>query len=123
MTVLAQIVATPGHHLHLRKSVHVELQHERRRRFSEQFKAETVALIRNSGKSGFGPGRKRGEALAGTGYLAVILDALSRRVVGWALADHLRTELASDALQMALVLGLEHVVGGQAVYPRPWSRA
>jgi transposase InsO family protein len=35
-------------------------------------------------------------------YLAVILDAFSRRVVGWALADHLRTELAIDALHMAL---------------------
>ena len=35
-------------------------------------------------------------------YLAVILDAYSRRVVGWALADHLRTELATDALAMAL---------------------
>jgi putative transposase len=36
-------------------------------------------------------------------YLAVILDAFSRRVVGWALADNLRTEMATDALQMALV--------------------
>src|SRR5215469_13131632 len=35
-------------------------------------------------------------------YLAVIMDAFSRRVVGWALADHLRTELATDALAMAL---------------------
>lgn len=35
-------------------------------------------------------------------YLAVILDAFSRRVVGWALADHLRTELATDALARAL---------------------
>ena len=35
-------------------------------------------------------------------YLAVILDAFSRRVVGWALADHLRTELATAALQTAL---------------------
>jgi transposase InsO family protein len=35
-------------------------------------------------------------------YLAVILDAYSRKVVGWALADHLRTELATAALQMAL---------------------
>jgi putative transposase len=35
-------------------------------------------------------------------YLAVILDAFSRRVVGWALADHMRTELVTDALQMAL---------------------
>jgi len=35
-------------------------------------------------------------------YLAVLLDAHSRRVVGWAMADHLRTELALDALHMAL---------------------
>jgi putative transposase len=35
-------------------------------------------------------------------YLAVILDAYSRKVVGWAMADHLRTELAVDALEMAL---------------------
>jgi putative transposase len=35
-------------------------------------------------------------------YLAAILDACSRRVVGWSLADHLRTELALDALAMAL---------------------
>ena len=34
-------------------------------------------------------------------YLAVLLDAYSRKVVGWALADHLRTELASGALRMA----------------------
>jgi hypothetical protein len=33
--------------------------------------------------------------------LAVLLDAHSRRVVGWAMADHLRTELALDALPMA----------------------
>jgi len=35
-------------------------------------------------------------------YLAVVLDAFSRRVVGWALADHLRAELALEALAMAL---------------------
>jgi transposase InsO family protein len=35
-------------------------------------------------------------------YLAVLLFAHSRRVVGWAMADHLRTELALDALAMAL---------------------
>ena len=35
-------------------------------------------------------------------YLAIILDAYSRKVVGWAMADHLRTELATAALQMAL---------------------
>ncbi len=35
-------------------------------------------------------------------YLAVLLDAFSRKVVGWAMADHLRAELALEALQMAL---------------------
>lgn len=35
-------------------------------------------------------------------YLATILDACSRRIVGWSLADHLRTELALDALTMAV---------------------
>jgi putative transposase len=35
-------------------------------------------------------------------YRAALLDAHSRRVVGWALADHLRTELALEALDMAL---------------------
>jgi putative transposase len=34
-------------------------------------------------------------------YLAVVLDAFSRRVVGWAMADHLRAKLALDALAMA----------------------
>ena len=35
-------------------------------------------------------------------YVAVVLDAFSRRVVGWAMAAHLRTELVLDALNMAL---------------------
>ena len=35
-------------------------------------------------------------------YLAVILDVFSRRVVGWALADHLQASLALDALEKAL---------------------
>ncbi len=35
-------------------------------------------------------------------YLAVILDVFSRRVVGWAMADHLRAELVVDALTMAV---------------------
>ena len=34
-------------------------------------------------------------------YLAVVLDAHSRRVVGWAMAEHLRSELVIDALDMA----------------------
>jgi len=39
---------------------------------------------------------------AGFLYLAVVLDAFSRRVVGWAMAMHLRTQLVLDALDMAL---------------------
>lgn len=35
-------------------------------------------------------------------YLAVILDLFSRKVVGWSMADHMRKELAIDALQMAI---------------------
>jgi putative transposase len=35
-------------------------------------------------------------------YLAFILDVCSRRVVGWSMATHLRTELVVDALQMAI---------------------
>jgi putative transposase len=39
---------------------------------------------------------------AGFLYLAAVLDAWSRRVVGWAMATHLRTELVLDALNMAI---------------------
>jgi putative transposase len=35
-------------------------------------------------------------------YLAVVLDAFSRRVIGWGLADHLRASVALEALAMAL---------------------
>jgi len=35
-------------------------------------------------------------------HLAVTVDAFSRRVVGWAMASHLRTELVLDALNMAI---------------------
>ena len=39
---------------------------------------------------------------AGWLYLAVVIDLFSRRVVGWAIADHMRTELVLDALMMAI---------------------
>ena len=35
-------------------------------------------------------------------YLATVLDAFSRRVVGWSIADHIRSELVVDAVQMAI---------------------
>ena len=34
-------------------------------------------------------------------YLAVVIDAWSRRVVGWSIADHVRAELVADAIDMA----------------------
>ena len=39
---------------------------------------------------------------AGWLHLAVVLDAWSRRIVGWAMASHLRAELVEDALAMAI---------------------
>jgi putative transposase len=39
---------------------------------------------------------------AGFLYLAVVLDAFSRKIVGWAMAEHLRTELVLSALNMAI---------------------
>lgn len=46
-------------------------------------------------------------------YTAFVLDLYARRIVGWAVADHLRTDLALDALDMAVaergdVTGLVH---------------
>ena len=38
----------------------------------------------------------------GWAYLATVIDLASRRVVGWALADHMRSELVCDALRMAI---------------------
>ena len=40
--------------------------------------------------------------MAGFLYLAVVLDAWSRKVVGWAMANHLRAELVLDAMEMAV---------------------
>jgi transposase InsO family protein len=44
-------------------------------------------------------------------YLAVILDAFSRRVIGWAMDDHLQASLAIEALMMAI----------EARRPKPYS--
>ncbi|NJL72163.1 MAG: IS3 family transposase [Candidatus Competibacteraceae bacterium] len=35
-------------------------------------------------------------------YLAIVMDLFSRKIVGWAMADHLRAELCLDALRMAI---------------------
>ena len=44
-------------------------------------------------------------------YLAIVLDAFSRRAVGWAMAMHLQASLAIEALDMALA-GRDIVPGG-----------
>ena len=43
-------------------------------------------------------------------YLAVILDLHSRMVVGWSMADHMRTDLVENALVAALAFILDHLV-------------
>jgi putative transposase len=48
----------------------------------------------------------------GFAYLALVLDVFSRRIVGWALATHLRTDLPLEALEMALWTRHHQVQGG-----------
>ena len=43
-------------------------------------------------------------ATGGNLYLATVIDCCSRRVAGWAIADHMRTELVEDALEAAEAL-------------------
>ncbi|WP_416361681.1 DDE-type integrase/transposase/recombinase [Mesorhizobium sp. AR02] len=57
----------------------------------------------------YGSGRRSASALLTPlhlaeqfAYLAVVLDAFSRKVIGWALELHLRASLAVDALKMAI---------------------
>jgi putative transposase len=41
--------------------------------------------------------------LEGKVYCAAIMDAYSRLIVGWSIAEHMRTELVTDALGMAII--------------------
>jgi transposase InsO family protein len=47
-------------------------------------------------------------------YLATVVDACSRRLLGWSITDHLRTELCLDALQAAVATrgGRRHLAAG-----------
>ena len=49
-------------------------------------------------------------------YLAVVLDGFNRRVVGWAMADHLRAELALSALAMMISNGRLATIALVAVF-------
>lgn len=46
-------------------------------------------------------------------YLATVIDACSRRLLGWSMTDHLRTELCLDALNAAVAIrgGKHQIVG------------
>ena len=44
-------------------------------------------------------------------YLATVIDLFSRRVIGWSLAEHLRTSLVADALATAVATRGGHVDG------------
>jgi len=44
-------------------------------------------------------------------YLATVLDVFSRRVLGFAIADHMRAELVCEALEMAIATRGGHVAG------------
>ncbi|HET9565340.1 MAG TPA: IS3 family transposase [Mycobacterium sp.] len=44
-------------------------------------------------------------------YLATVIDLFSRRVIGWSLAEHLRTSLVTDALNTAVATRGGHVDG------------
>jgi putative transposase len=50
--------------------------------------------------------------LSGFVHAAFVIDVFSRRVVGWQLARHLRTDLALDALEMGLWLRRAHELDG-----------
>ncbi len=46
-------------------------------------------------------------------YLATVIDCYSKKVVGWAIADHMRTELVENALRNAAATTL---IGADAIW-------
>ncbi len=48
----------------------------------------------------------------GFAYLALVIDVFSRRIVGWALAGHLRSELPLEALELAIWTRQQHQLDG-----------
>jgi putative transposase len=49
---------------------------------------------------------------AGFCYAAFVIDAFSRRIVGWRVSPSLRTDLALDALEMAIFVRGDHALTG-----------
>jgi putative transposase len=52
------------------------------------------------------------QAIPGWVYAAFVMDLFSRRVLGWQVADHLRSGLALDALEMAIWVRRDEDLGG-----------
>ncbi len=55
------------------------------------------------------------ETFSGFVYTSFVTDLFSRRIVGWQVADHLRADLALDALEMAIWSRRGHI-GGELVH-------
>ena len=84
-----------------------------RRRWTKTTTPDPEAAAVDVVKRAFGPGTVETDRVyvgdityvwtwEGWAYLATVIDLASRRVVGWAMADHMRSELVCDALRMAL---------------------
>jgi transposase InsO family protein len=54
-------------------------------------------------------------------YCAAVMDAYSRLIVGWSIAGHMRTELVTDALGMAIIRRPRRLTTSRrvAVAPKP----
>jgi len=84
-----------------------------RRRWTKTTIADPEAVAVDLVQRSFGPGTVELDRVyvgdityiwtwEGWAYLATVIDLASRRVVGWALAEHMRAELVCDALRMAI---------------------
>jgi transposase InsO family protein len=84
-----------------------------RRRWTRTTISDPEVVVVDLLKRAFGPGTVEMDRVyvgdityiwtwEGWAYLATVIDLASRRVVGWALADHMRAELVCDALRMAI---------------------
>lgn len=66
-------------------------------RYSAEFRADAVALAHSSDR----PLAQVARDLGVNHELARVLDQYSRRLAGWSIADHMRTDLVTDALKAA----------------------
>ncbi len=84
-----------------------------RRRWTKTTTPDPEAAAVDLLKRAFGPGTVEPDRVyvgdityiwtwEGWAYLATVIDLASRRVVGWAIADHMRAELVCEALRMAI---------------------